>query len=84
MERGADPVVVEAVVDDEGNTVIAAGQFRERLPSGTRVRVHVELVAPTRRPVEGLLPDLPELSWEKFLAASRLVIEDAEAGRRTG
>ena len=82
-EPGFDPAVFEAVVDDEGNAVISAGQFPERLPPGTHVRLHLELLAAPRRPVEGLLPDLPDLTWENFEAASRLAVQDAEAGRPT-
>lgn len=82
VEPGADPAVVEAVVDDEGNAVIPAEQLPERLPAGTHLRVHLEPVVASRRSVEGLLPDLPELSWEDFEAASRLAVRDAEGGRR--
>jgi hypothetical protein len=83
VEPGVDPAVVEAVVDDEGNAFIPAEQFPERLPAGTHVRLHLELVTASRRAVEGLLPDLPELSWEEFESASRLAVRDAEAGRPT-
>ena len=83
VEPGVDPAVVEAVVDDEGNAFIPAEQFPERLPAGTHVRLHLELVTVSRRGVEGLLPDLPELSWEEFESASRLAVRNAEAGRPT-
>jgi hypothetical protein len=72
-----------AATNSKGNAVIPAGQFPERLPAGTHVRLHLELVAAPRRPVEGLLTDLPEFAWENFEAASRLAIEDTEAGRRS-
>ena len=82
MESLREPAVVVAIVDDDGNAVIPASQFPERLPAGTHVRVRVEPVAAPRRSVEGTLPDLPELSWEDFEAASRLSTRDAESGRR--
>jgi hypothetical protein len=82
IEPGADPTVVEAVVDDEGNVVISAGQLPERLPAGTHLRLHLEPVVASRRPVEGVLPGLPQLAWEDFEAASRLAVRDAEGDRR--
>jgi hypothetical protein len=82
VEPGADPPAVEAVVDDEGNAVIPAEQLPERLPAGTHLRVHLEAVVASRRSVERLLSNLPELSWEDFEAASRLAVKDAEGGRR--
>jgi len=83
VEPRTDGAIVEAVVDDDGNAVIPASQLPERLPAGTHVRVHLEPVVASRRSVEGLLPDLPELRWEDFEAASRLATRDAEAGRPT-
>jgi hypothetical protein len=77
-----EPGVVDAIVDVDGNAVIAAAQFPRRLPAGTHVGVGVAPVAATRRSVEGTLPDLPDLSWEDFEAASRLSTRDAESGRR--
>jgi hypothetical protein len=76
----AEPVV-DAIIDDEGNAVIPAGELPERLPAGTHVRVRLEPAVSARRPVEGSLPDLPELSWEDFEAASRLAAQGAESGR---
>jgi hypothetical protein len=44
--------------------------------------VRVEQVFVVRRAIEGALPDLSELSWDDFEAASRLAAQDAESGRR--
>jgi hypothetical protein len=82
VESLREPPVVDAIVDDDGNAVIPAAQFPERLPAGTHVRVRVEPVLAARRSIEGTLPDLPELSWEDFEAASRLAAQDAESGRQ--
>lgn len=82
MESLREPSVVDAIVDDEGNAVILAGDLPERLPAGTHVRVRVERVFAARRSIEGALPDLPELTWEDFEAASRLAAQDAESGRQ--
>jgi hypothetical protein len=82
VESLRELAVLDAVVDDDGNAVIPAARFPERLPAGTQVRVWVEPLIARRRSVEGTLPDLPELSWEDFEAASRLSIRDAESGRR--
>jgi hypothetical protein len=75
-----DDPEAEAVIDEHGNGVIPADQIPGRPPAGTHLRVHVEPFGISRRSVEGLLPDLPEVSWEQFKAASRLAAQDAEAG----
>jgi hypothetical protein len=77
-----DDLTVDAVIDDHGNGIIAAEQLPKRLPPGTHLRVHVETMGSPRRSIEGLLPDLTELSWEQFEAASQLAVRDAEAGHR--
>ncbi len=82
MEPVRDAPVVDAIVDGEGNAAIPAGELPERLPAGTHLRVRLEPAIVARRSVEGALPDLPELSWEDFEAASRLATQDAESGRQ--
>jgi hypothetical protein len=66
----------------DGNGVIPAEQLAGPLPAGTHLRVHLEPVGTGRRSVEGLLPDLPEVTGEQFEAASRLAIRDAEVDHR--
>ena len=75
---------VEAVIDARGNGIIAAEELPRRYPPGTHLRVHVGgPVGRRRRSIEGALPNLPELTWEDFEAASRLATEDAEAAHRS-
>jgi hypothetical protein len=81
-QHQSEGAVVEAVIDQDGNGVIPADQLPVRLPAGTHVRVHLDPVGARGRSVEGLLPDLPEVSWEQFEAASRLAVRDAEVDRR--
>ncbi len=71
---------VEAVIDEDGNGVIPAEQLPSRLPAGTHLRVYVEPFGTGGRSVEGLLPRLPEVTWEQFEEASRVASEEAEAG----
>lgn len=73
---------VDAVVDEHGNAVIPAAKLPERLPAGSHIRVRLEPAVAPRHSVEGVLPDLPDLSWEDFGAASRLATKEAEEGRR--
>jgi hypothetical protein len=70
------------VIDENGNGVIPAQQLPGRLPAGTHFRVYVEPFETPRRPVEGLLPGLPELTWEEFETGSRLATQEAEASHR--
>lgn len=84
LEPSENPSDVEAIIDEGGNGIIPADQLPHRYPAGTHLRVHIgERVASQRRPVEGVLATLPELSWDDFREASRLATEDAEAAYRT-
>jgi len=83
LQSSEDASNVEAVIDEGGNGVIPVEQLPRKYPPGTHLRVHVEgPIGAQRRPIEGALPGLPELSWEDFEAASRFAIEDAEAANR--
>jgi hypothetical protein len=80
LERSGDEPAIEAVIDEHGNAVILAEQLPRGLAPGTHLRVHVEEpAARARRRIEGLLPDLPALSWEDFEAGSRLAVDEAKA-----
>lgn len=81
----SEPLTVaalDAIIDDEGNAVISVRQLPVRFPAGTHVRVWLEPVAAARGSIEGALPDLPDLSWEDFEAASHLAAREAEPGRQ--
>jgi hypothetical protein len=78
--RRGDGSVAEAVIDQDGNGVIPAELLPARLPAGTRV--HLEPARTRRRSDEGLLPDLPEITWEQFESGSRDAIRDAEVDQR--
>ena len=86
MAAAGNPIHVVAVVDDDGDLVmpvVRAAQLPERYPSGSQVAVDVVVplaVRPKRLPVENVLPDLPELSWEDFEQASQAATSDAERG----
>lgn len=73
---------MEAVIDEDGNGVIPADQLPARLPVGTHLRLHLDPVEARGRSVEGLLPGLPEVSWEQFESASRLAIRDTDVDQR--
>jgi hypothetical protein len=80
LERSGDEPMIEAVIDEHGNAIISAEQLPRGLAPGTHLRVHVEEpVGRARRRIEGLLPNLPDLSWEDFEAGSRLAIDEAKA-----
>jgi hypothetical protein len=86
MAVAADHIHVEAVVDDHGNLVmpvVPTERLARRYPSGSQVAVDVVVpvaAQPKRLPVENVLPDLPELSWDDFERASQAATADAERG----
>ena len=86
MALAGNPIHVDAVVDDDGNLVmpvVPAAQLPQRFPSGAQVAVDVVVPRSARHkrlPVENVIPDLPELSWEDFERASQAATADAERG----
>jgi hypothetical protein len=77
-EQRNEAAVFEAVIDQDGNGVIPADQLPSRLPAGTHLRVHLDRVGGRGGSVEGMLPGLPEITWDQFESASRLVAGDTE------
>lgn len=70
--------VVEAVVDDDGNAVISSRQLPNLSP-GAHLKVHLHIEQVGHASLRGLLPDLPDLTWEDFEAVSRATRADVEA-----
>ena len=70
----------EVVVGADGG--IAPEELaRHGVRPGTHLRVVAEVERPPIRPAYGALRgQLPAVSWEDFEAASRLAVEDVEAG----
>ena len=80
VEPSGNEPAIEAVIDEDGNAIIPAEQLPRKLPAGTHLRVHLDgPVEGVRRRIEGLLPNLPDLSWDDFERGSRLAIKDADA-----
>jgi hypothetical protein len=82
VQHRSEGSAVDAVIDEDGNGVIPAEQLPRRLPAGTHLRVYVETFGTRRRSVEGILPGLPEVSWEQFKDASQVATQEADAGHR--
>jgi len=86
MAIAGNPIHLDAVVDEDGNLVmpvVPAAQLPQRYPSGSQVAVDVVVplaVRHKRLPVENVLPDLPDLSWDDFERASQAATADAERG----
>ena len=72
----ADEPLLDGVADINGNIVVPADQFTEPVQPGQHV--HLRLVS-TPATLFGLLPNLPDLSWEDFKEASLAAIADVEA-----
>lgn len=72
----ADDPLLDGVADSNGNIVVPADQLTEPVQPGQHV--HLRLVS-TPATLFGLLPNLPDLSWEDFEEASRAAIADVEA-----
>jgi hypothetical protein len=80
VEPSGNEPAIDAVIDENGNAIIPAERLPRKLPPGTHLRVHLEApVEGVRRRIEGLLPNLPDLSWDDFEAGSRLAIKDVDA-----
>ena len=76
VPAGSGEPLLDGVADSNGNIVVLADQFAEPVEPGKHV--HLRLVS-TPASLFGLLPDLPELSWEDFEEASEAAISAAEA-----
>lgn len=70
--------VVEAVVDDDGNAVISSRQL-PKLSPGAHLQVHLHIEQVGHASLRGLLPNLPDLRWEDFEAASSAARAEVEA-----
>lgn len=72
---GIEPPL-DGVADGNGNVVVPAAQLPEPIQPGQHVQLRLVSTPST---LFGVLPGLPELSWEDFQEASRAAQADVEA-----
>jgi hypothetical protein len=75
-DDGGSQPLLDAVVDSNGNLVVPADQLPVSLAPGQHAQLR--LVSPPDT-LFGVLPELPDLSWEDFEETSRAVHATVEA-----